>query len=110
MSGMSQVVKHRAQQTVDLKDLLRIQPPDAVSHGFLTIDGAKLIEHEPGRDASHGHLGPEHIWVSTRGCRRDYGGGKVKIIRLKNHCVARSLLLVPHRVPRRTKPVHITTH
>jgi hypothetical protein len=48
--------------------------------------------------------------VSTRGCRRDYGGGKIKIIRLENHCVARSLLLVLYRVPRRTKPVHITTH
>jgi hypothetical protein len=57
----SMVVKHGAQQAVDLNDLLRLQPSDAVSHGFLTIDGAKLIEHEPCHDAFHGHLGPEYI-------------------------------------------------
>jgi hypothetical protein len=106
----SKSVEHGAQKSVDLRHLVWAQPSHPFADRLVDIDGAELVEHEPGLLATHGHLGSKDVWVGAGRGRGDDDGRQVEVVGLEDHRVAPALLLVSGGVAGSSQTIDVTTH
>jgi len=106
----SKNVENGAQNSVDLRHLVRAQPPDPFADRFLDIDGAELVEHEPGLFATHGHLRSKDVRVGAGRGGGDDNGRHVEVVGLEDRRIAPALLLVTDGIARSAQTIDVTTH